>query len=225
MSIPYKACVFDAFGTLFQLDIPLDQVDALSGGKGADLLEIWRRKQLEYTWLRSLMAGYDSFDVLTAAALRFAMDRLEVSEVALFDLLMPIYRQPKCFSTVKDMLSTLKTAGFQTAILSNGTPAMLEAGVAYSELGDWIDHILSVDEVAIFKPAPQVYELATKHLGLDKEAILFVSSNPWDVAGAGHFGFSTLWVNRTDQNPDQIGAPASYVRASLAELPALLEIG
>jgi len=213
-----KACVFDAFGTLFNLDIPVQEIDDLCKGKGADLLDIWRSKQLEYTWLRNQMNNYVNFDTITEEALTFAMRSTNVDAPELYTLLMPIYRQPDCFADVKPALQALRGKGIQTAILSNGTPAMLQAGIAKTGLTDIINPVISVDDIRTFKPSPKVYAHAVKQMQLDPASFVFVSSNPWDVAGAGQYGLQTVWLNRHNKVAEVLPPPPKYVIGSMMEL-------
>ena len=209
-----KACLFDAFGTLFNLSIPVEEIDTLCKGKGEDLLNIWRTKQLEYTWLRSLMDSYVPFDVITEEALTFAMRVLAIDQPKLYDILMPIYRSPNCFADVKATLQALKAKGVQTGILSNGTPSMLQAGIANTGLTDVIDPIISVDPIRIFKPSPKVYAYAANQLELPVESFLFISSNRWDIAGAGQYGLQTVWLNRSNQATEVLSpAPTHTIRS------------
>jgi len=215
-----RACVFDAFGTLFNLDIPSEKIDELAHGKGGELLSIWRRKQLEYTWLRGLMNNHVSFDQVTRHALTFAMKSVGTEEVELYDILMPIYKKAITFPEVKPMLERLKAAGIEVAILSNGTPDMLLAGAKNAGINHLIDHIFSVERVGVFKPSPKVYQLALDGLSMKKEELLFFSSNQWDVAGATFFGLPTVWVNKYDQVPEQLQESPKYIISSLAEVKA-----
>ncbi len=215
-----RACVFDAFGTLFNLDIPSEKIDQLAHGKGGELLSIWRRKQLEYTWLRGLMDNHVSFDQVTHDALTFAMKSVGTEAMELYDILMPIYEKAITFPEVKPMLIRLKTLGIKTAILSNGTPAMLQAGAKNAGIDHLVDHIFSVEEVGVFKPSPKVYQLALDGLSMKKEELLFFSSNQWDVGGATYFGLQTVWVNKYDQVPEQLQERPHYTVASLEEVMA-----
>ena len=217
-----KACVFDAFGTLFSIRLPLKDVNEKAAGKGAELLDIWRRKQLEYTWLRSLMGAYVNFDVITKEALTFAMQSLGIEDDSLYELLMPIYRQPNCFPEVKPALQHLKARGIATAILSNGTLDMLQAGVQKTGLENLIDHLFSVEDVEIYKPDPKVYQIPLNRLRLHKEEILFFSSNAWDAAGAARFGLPTVWVNKTKQTWEQLGNQPTYEASSLADIREII---
>ena len=213
-----KACVFDAFGTLFNLSIPVQEIDELCKGQGSTLLDIWRSKQLEYTWLRSQMNNYVNFDTITEEALTFAMRSTSVSAPELYELLMPIYRQPNCFDDVKPALQALQAKGIQTAILSNGTPTMLQAGIAKTGLTDIINPVISADDVKVFKPSPKVYAYAVEQMQLDPASFLFVSSNPWDVAGAGQYGLQTVWLNRDNKVAEVLPPAPKYVIHSMMDL-------
>ena len=180
----YDGFLFDAYGTLFRLELPNEQLDALTDGRANVLMDIWRSRQLQYTWLRSLMQRHVDFEQITLEALHFAMDFLQIRNEAVPQLLMPIYLRANCFDEVPKVLDSLKQLGKKTAILSNGTPRMLQAGVANAGLQDKIDHLFSVEQVGIFKPDPRVYQMAIDQLQVEPARILFVSSNAWDVAGA-----------------------------------------
>ncbi len=218
-----KVCLFDAFGTLFKVKLPVDKLNQLTDGKGVELLDIWRRKQLEYTWLRGLMDDYVSFDKVTEEALTYAMRELKVEKPQIFDVLMPVYRQPEAFSDVLPGLKALHSAGYKLAILSNGTKAMLEVGVTKTGLSQFISAIFSVEDVTTFKPHPKVYQMSTDFFSLDKSAFLFFSSNRWDIAGAATFGFATAWVNRATLVPEVLGPSPSYVLSSLNDLSDILQ--
>ncbi len=216
-----SALVFDAYGTLFDVHSVVALCDELWPGKGAQLSQVWRTKQLEYTWLRSLMGRYEDFARVTEAGLRYACAALQLPyDDAKRDRLMHAYLNLATFPEVKEALR--KLAGIKLAILSNGAPAMLRDVVANSGLGGLIGEVLSVDELKIYKPTPQVYGLAVDRLGVPAAAIGFVSSNCWDAAGAKSFGFRTFWVNRAGAPVDGLGAPPDHELRSLAELPALL---
>ncbi|MEM1319380.1 MAG: haloacid dehalogenase type II [Bacteroidota bacterium] len=219
-----QACIFDAFGTLFQLTIPLEQIAAAAEGQGEALLDIWRQKQLEYTWLRSLMQAYRPFDKVTEEALQFGMNRLGLSNPRLFELLMPLYRQASSFPDVRPMLEQLQRVGIPTAILSNGTLEMLEAGLRHAGLAPLIGHCLSADSVRIYKPHPQVYQLATDHFDCPTEHLLFFSSNQWDIAGAGQYGFRTCWVNRAGRSSEVLPPPPAHEIGGMEQVAALLDI-
>lgn len=220
---PIKACVFDAFGTLFNLQIPFAEIDQLTSGQGKQLMDIWRKKQLEYTWLHSLMQAYQPFSELTKKALTFAMESLGVDEPALFDLLLPIYEKANCFPAVPSVLGQLQSQGIRTAILSNGTPKMLEAGAKNAGIDTVLDHIFSVASVKVFKPDPKVYQLALDQLNGTKSEILFISSNQWDIAGAARFGLMTVWLNQYGQVREPFDPGATFTISQIAELPHLLQ--
>ena len=217
-----KALVFDAYGTLFDVHSVIAECEALFPGKGTSLSQLWRGKQLEYTWLRSLMGRYADFSAITRAALTTAcnMLRLELSEAGA-NRLMDAYLVLKAFPDVMDTLTRLH--GRKLAILSNGSPAMLNAVVRHTRLDQLLDAVLSVDALRIFKPHPSVYAYAAESLQAPAGAIGFVSSNFWDVAGATSFGFRTFWINRAGAAPDDLGYQPAAVLSQLTDLPALLK--
>ena len=217
-----EACVFDAYGTLFDFssaaracaDVPRDAVDRLTA--------LWRDKQLQYTWLRAAQARHADFWQVTADALDFALETLGIASPRLRERLMGLYLELDVFPEVPSVLRQLKAAGLRTAILSNGTPAMLEAAVKRARLDGLIDSVLSVEEVGVYKPHPKVYQLAVDRLSLPASAIAFQSSNAWDAHAASAFGMQVVWCNRYRQRRERLpGAPDREI-ASLAELPALL---
>lgn len=219
------ACVFDAYGTLFDFGTAAAKHRAELGDKADQLTTLWRTKQLEYTWLRSLMGAYTDFWVVTGDGLDYALGQLGLDKPGLRDRLMSAYLALGAYPEVPAMLKALKAAGRRTAILSNGEPAMLEAAVRNAGLEALIDEVLSVDTLGIYKPHRSVYQLAVDRLGVPARRISFQSSNAWDAAGAAHFGFRVAWVNRFGQKPERLpGTPDAELR-SLAELPALLGIG
>ena len=213
-----KACLFDAFGTLFKLDVPADLIDKKVNGRGTELLAIWRRKQLEYTWLRSLMNNYIPFEKITEEALTFAMHEIGATDKSLYDILMPIYRKAAAFDDVRPALQELQRLGIRTAILSNGTPSMLGAGAENAGIASLLDAIISVDVIQVYKPSPRVYQLALDSLQLEAKEVLFFSSNQWDVAGAGQFGLPTVWVNRYAKTREILPPKATYRIKGLWEL-------
>ncbi|HEX6013718.1 MAG TPA: haloacid dehalogenase type II [Geminicoccaceae bacterium] len=218
------ACVFDAYGTLLDLNSAVRAESAQLGERAAEELgALWRRKQLEYAWLRSLMRRHADFWQVTAEALEFSLATLGRSgDEALRARLLAAYRRLAPYPEVPAVLRRLKVRGVRTAILSNGSPGMLEDAVAAAGLSGLVDQVLSVEEVAVFKPAPEVYHLATRRLGVPAAEIVFLSSNGWDVHGAAAFGFRAVWVNRARAEGERLpGAPVA-VAGSLAELPRLL---
>lgn len=215
--VPVRALVFDAYGTLFDVHSISIACESLFPGKGAELSRLWRTKQLEYTWLRSLMGRYADFEVITRDALGAACRVLgfELTRPNAI-LLMEGYRQLRTFPEVRGALAALH--GRKLAILSNGSPAMLNALVEHAGMSRFFDAIISVDELKIFKPHPSVYGLATKYLEVNASEIGFVSSNFWDVSGASSFGFRTFWINRNNSQPDELGFEPAAVVQRLDEL-------
>ena len=204
--------VFDAYGTLFDVHSAVSRHQVTLCQNAQELSTMWRNKQLEYTWLRSLMHCYVDFWEVTQDALDFAMDFLGIDDNSLRKDLLRAYHELSCYPEVPDTLSKLKKKGLGTAILSNGSREMLEAGVCNSNIGKVVDSIISVDTIKIFKPSPRVYQLATDQLGCRPEKILFFSSNAWDVSGASTFGFQTVWVNRFAQNTERLpGTPVMEI--------------
>ncbi len=215
------ALVFDAYGTLFDVHSVVALCDELWPGKGAQLSQLWRTKQLEYTWLRSLMGRYEDFSHVTESALRYACAGLKLPlDDARCAQLLKGYLHLATFPEVTEALGRLR--GIRLAILSNGSPAMLEPVVFNAGLHGLITDVLSVDEAKIFKPDPRVYRIAVDRLGVPAKAIGFVSSNCWDAIGAKAFGFRTFWVNRAGAPVDELGVRPDHELASLADLPGLV---
>ncbi|HSD55143.1 MAG TPA: haloacid dehalogenase type II [Burkholderiales bacterium] len=215
------ALVFDAYGTLFDVHSVTASAESIWPGTGTALSQLWRTKQLEYTWLRSLMGRYEDFTHVTESALRYACASLKLeADDAQRARLMKAYLHLATFPEVSEALRRLH--GIRLAILSNGSPAMLEPVVFNADLHGVITDVLSVDAVRIFKPDPRVYQLAVERLGVPAKAIGFVSSNCWDVIGAKAFGFRTFWINRAGAPVDEMGVRPDHELRSLAELPALV---
>ena len=210
-----EALVFDAYGTLYDVHSVVRGCERLFAGRGTELSRLWRAKQLEYTWLRSLMGRYAPFSAVTRDALAHACEALGLGlarEGA--DALMAEYLSLDTYAEVPKAFSSL--VGIKKAILSNGSPDMLEPLVAHSGLQ--LDAVISVDELRLYKPAPQVYELAVRRLDVPKERIGFVSSNCWDALGAKSFGFTVFWVNRAGAPLDRLGFEPDRVLAGLDEI-------
>jgi len=217
-----RAFVFDAYGTLFDVHSIVDTARAITPDPQA-LSLLWRQKQLEYTWLRSLMERYEDFWVVTGQALRYAMRRLGITATeAQVATLMDAYLTLLPFPEVPSALRAL--AGTPLAILSNGSPRMLESAVRSSGLDGVFAHVLSVDAVAMYKPSPRVYEMASRALGVEPGEILFVSSNGWDVAGASSFGFRTCWCHRASAPAEELEATPDYEVDRLDAIPDKLGI-
>ena len=217
-----RAFVFDAYGTLFDVHSIVDTARAITPDPQA-LSLLWRQKQLEYTWLRSLMERYEDFWVVTGQALRYAMRRLGITATeAQVATLMDAYLTLLPFPEVPSALRAL--AGTPLAILSNGSPRMLESAVRSSGLDGVFAHVLSVDAIAMYKPSPRVYEMASRALGVEPGEILFVSSNGWDVAGASSFGFRTCWCNRANAPAEELEVTPDYEVDRLDAIPDKLGI-
>ena len=219
-----KACVFDAYGTLFDFNSAVGRHRERLGNVADQVSALWRTKQLEYTWLRSLMGKHAEFWQVTQDALDYALDAFAVTDRNLRNDIINTYLELDCYPDVKGTLKKLKTGGLQVVILSNGTPAMLSAAVKSSGLVDLIDRILSVEEVGIYKPDPRVYRLATDRLNLQAKQIVFLSANAWDAVGAANAGLRVAWINRFGQRRERLPSQPDVEIKSLAELPALLGI-
>ncbi len=219
-----RACIFDAYGTLFDFASAAAACSEIEPGRRAALTALWRDKQLQYTWLRSLQGRYADFWQVTGDALDFALDSLGLETPALRDRLMALYRTLSPFPEVPGVLRALRRAGFATAILSNGSPQMLEEAVAAAGLSGQFDAVLSVEAVRVFKTDPRVYQYALDRLGMRVSEVAFQSSNAWDAHAASDFGMRVVWCNRYGQRRERLpGAPDFEVR-TLAELPALLGV-
>ena len=223
--IAVRACVFDAYGTLFDFASAAARCADVLGDKAAAVTALWRDKQLQYTWLRSLQGRHADFWQVTTEALDFTLETLDIGDRNVRDRLLGLYRTLDCFPEVPHVLRALKEAGFVTAILSNGSPAMLADAVAAARLGSLLDHVLSVEDAGVFKPHARVYQLAIDRLGVPASAIAFQSSNAWDAYAASAFGMRVVWCNRYGQRRERLpGAPDREIR-TLAELPPLLVRG
>ena len=220
--IGIRACVFDAYGTLFDVHSAVGKHRARLGGKADAVSGSWRAKQLEYTWQRTILDRYVDFWRITADGLDFALDAHGVGDPRLRDDLLDAYLGLDCYPEVPGVLRTLKEAGLRNAILSNGSPMMLEAAVESAGIGSLLDEILSVDELGTYKPSPEVYRLAVDAFGVGRGQVSFQSSNAWDAAGAATFGFRVAWCNRSGQTRERLpDAPDAEIR-TLDELPAIV---
>ena len=217
-----KACVFDAYGTLFDVAAAARTCAGELGEKSSALSSLWREKQLQYTWLRALQGRHADFWQVTGEALDFALETLQITRSGLRERLLDLYLTLGAFPEVAEVLARLKRAGMRTAVLSNGSPQMLEAALAGAQITHLLDAVLSVEEVGIYKPHPRVYQLAVDRLGLEPGAIAFQSSNGWDAYAASAFGMRVVWCNRYDQRPERLPGKPDHEIRSLAELPALL---
>jgi len=219
-----RAVVFDAYGTLF--DVAGAARAAATRPDGAALADLWpklaedwRRKQLEYSWLRAIGNAHTGFDQVTADALDWAMELHGLTDPALRNMLLSLYQSLPAYPEVPAVLDAVRGQGRLTAILSNGTPAMLAAATASAGIAHLFDAVISVEEVGVFKPHASVYALTHRHLGTAPGEVLFVSSNAWDVAGAAAFGFATVWVNRAGLPADRLPGRPAHVLPDLSALP------
>jgi 2-haloacid dehalogenase len=225
MQAPVKACVFDAYGTLFDVHAAVRAHAHRIGAEAEAVSALWRTKQLEYSWVRSLIGRHADFAQITGEALDYALARYGIADPALRADLMAAYRRLAAYPEVGASLNALANGGGANggrllAILSNGTPAWLADAVAAAGLAGRFSAVWSVEAVGIFKPDVRVYRLATDGLGLDAHDIGFVSSNPWDAAGAANFGFRAVWVNRSFLPSEYASVAAVPQVASLLDLRA-----
>jgi len=219
-----QACVFDAYGTLFDFASAARGCRDVLGEAIDRLTALWRDKQLQYTWLRAVQGRHADFWQVTFDALDFTLETLALEKPGLRDRLMNLYLTLEPFPEVPDVLERLKRSGLRTAILSNGSPQMLDAVVRASALGAHIDAVLSVEAVGVYKPDPKVYQLAVDRLGIPAAGIAFQSSNAWDAYAASAFGMRVVWCNRYGQRPERLPGKPDRIVQSLAELPALVGI-
>lgn len=226
--MPVAACVFDAYGTLFDITAAARRAAAEPGGAALvavwpALAADWRRKQLEYTWLRAVMGDHADFRRVTRDALDWALEAAGLDDPALAARLMALYDALDPYPEVPATLTRLRAAGIDCAILSNGTPGMLASAVASAGIAGQVSHLLSVEEVGVYKPDRRVYGLVCDRLGVAPGQVLFVSSNGWDVAGGARFGFRTCWVNRAGLPRDRLPGKPDHIRTDLSAIPDLAE--
>ena len=222
--MPISTCVFDAYGTLFDVNaaarlVAQDPAQATFAAIWPQLAKDWRAKQLEYSWLRAIADQHCDFWQVTQDGLDWAMDASGVSDAVLRDRLLALYWELPAYNEVPEMLKTLKSKGLSCAILSNGSPEMLQGAVASAGLGPLLDDVLSVEDVRVFKPHNKVYTMVTDRFDCAASDVLFVSSNGWDAAGAAHFGFKTVWVNRADAPVDRLFATPDHILSDLTKIP------
>ena len=225
--MPIRTCIFDAYGTLFDVAAAA----RLAAAEPAfpqlaetwpALAEHWRLKQLQYTWLRAITGDHTDFWTVTQNGLDWALEKTGlIGDEALRARLLQLYWELQAYEEVPDMLATLKKAGLNTGILSNGSPDMLDGAVQSAGIGDRLDAVLSVQDVGIFKPADAVYDLVQQRFGGERKEVLFVSSNGWDAAGAAGYGFTTVWVNRGGDPADRLPATPHHTLPTLHDIPKL----
>ena len=224
--MPVTTCVFDAYGTLFDVAAAA-RVASEQPGQTA-LAEVWpklaadwRAKQLQYTWLRTITGDHIPFWEVTKDGLDWAMEASGLDDPVLRETLLALYWELPAYKEVPKMLATLKALGVRTAILSNGSPDMLEGAVDFAGVGTWLDAVLSVEDVGVFKPSRIVYDMVGTRFGTAPDEVLFVSSNGWDVSGAAGYGFHTVWVNRAGEPMDRLPAKPAHVLGDLTTIPEL----
>lgn len=215
-----RAFVFDAYGTLFDVHAAIGRYRAAAGPDADRFSEIWRGKQLEYTWTHTLAGRYVDFWTLTERALDFSFARFASVDRTLKPKLLDAYLTLDAFADARAVLRDLKRRGETTAILSNGSPRMLAAAVEAAKIGSDLDAVLSVDTIRIYKPRPEVYAMVTERFKIPPADVVFVSSNRWDIMGAAAFGFRTAWVNRA-KLPEEYGPAPDTVLADLNGLMAI----
>ncbi len=224
--MPITTCVFDAYGTLFDVAAAA-RIAAGEPGRDAlakcwqRLANDWRLKQLQYTWLRAVADAHGDFWDVTQDGLDWAMENNALHDPELRERLLQLYWELQAYPEVPEMLASLKQAGLNTAILSNGSPAMLDGAVQSADLGAFLDDVLSVESVGVFKPHKSVYDLVGKRFDCKSDEVLFVSSNGWDAAASAGYGFQTVWVNRAGEPMDRLPWTPSNVLKDLATIPQL----
>ena len=226
--MPITTCIFDAYGTLFDVAAAARQAASepqFSNIKDTwpQLAEHWRLKQLQYTWLRAITQAHTDFWEVTQDGLDWALEKCGVDgDAELRERLLALYWELQAYPEVPEMLQTLKTAGLDTAILSNGSPDMLDGAVQSAGIETLLDDNLSVQSVGIFKPDSRVYDLVGQRVGCAKDEVLFVSSNGWDAAGATGYGFTTAWVNRSGEPMDRMPWKPKHVLNDLTDIPKIV---
>ena len=225
--MPITTCVFDAYGTLFDVTAAARQAASepeFSAIKDTwpQLAEHWRLKQLQYSWLRAVTKAHTDFWTVTQEGLDWALEKTgHDGDAELRERLLALYWELQAYAEVPVMLTALKAAGLNTAILSNGSPQMLDGAVQSARIADVLDVSLSVESVGIFKPHASVYDLVGAHFGCAKDEVLFVSSNGWDAGAATRYGFQTAWVNRGGEPMDRLPWKPAHVLQDLSGIPAL----
>jgi len=212
-----KAIIFDAYGTLFDVNSAAEKCKDKIGDKWEGFANYWRTTQLEYTWLRSLMKRHKDFWQITEDSLEKSMKKFNINNNMRNELLN-LYKVLSTFSEVKETLENLKEKNFKLAILSNGTPKLLNHLVSTNNLQNIFDDIFSIEEVKIYKPDSRVYDLPTKKFKIRKDEIVFLSANTWDVSGAGNYGFNSIWVNRNNNIFDSLDFKPNIEIKNLQEL-------
>ena len=213
-----QICVFDAYGTLFKVASDTPEIKSALGDKSESVQALWRQKQLEYTWLRSLMGTWINFDQVTEEALDYALETHQINDASIRKLLLTIFYLPTLFDDVLPFMLKLSEQENQIAIASNGTRDLLENSSDLTGVASFLSHIISADDAQIFKPSPNYYQMIIQHFGCLPDEVTFFSSNAWDIAGAANYGFRTVWVNRKQVVFEHLGVQPQYVVNSLKEI-------
>ena len=209
-----RAFIFDAYGTLFDVNAACRELSIEVGEKWQELSTLWRLRQVEYTWLRNSMNAYIDFWQITSDSLDYAMDTLNINNKNLRSNLLKLYLKLEAYSEVKGVLEKLKEEGFKTGILSNGSKKMLDSAVKNANISGLLDEVISVEECKVYKPSNKVYDLVEIKMGIKKEQVLFFSSNAWDMHAASNYGFNTIWVNRFNAKLERLpGKPLKIVNS------------
>ena len=216
-----KAIVFDAYGTLFNVNSAAEKCKDKIGDKWEGFANYWRTTQLEYTWLRSLMNRHKDFWQITEDSLDKSIKAFKIDN-SMRNELLDLYKKLSTFTEVKEVLNSLKKKNYKLAILSNGTPALLNKLVSSNDLTDIFDDIFSIEEVGIYKPDSKVYDLPVKKYQIKKDEVAFLSSNTWDVSGSGNYGYNSIWVNRNQNIFDNLDYNPRYKIKNLIELLQLI---
>jgi 2-haloacid dehalogenase len=224
--MPITTCVFDAYGTLFDVAAAAREAAAEPGNETfaehwVELAKTWRLKQLQYTWLRAAAGVHQDFWSVTQDGLDYALDERALDDPALRQRLLELYWRLSAYPEVPATLSALKSVGMATAILSNGTPDMLDGAVRAAGIGKLLDACLSVQSVGVYKPARPVYALVGEHFGCPAREVMFVSSNCWDACAGAGFGFTSVWVNRAGEPMDRLPWRPAHVLGDLRPIPEL----
>ena len=219
-----QACVFDAYGTLFNVAAPVEKLAGTIGAKSTDVAKLWRQKQLEYTWLRSLMGVHADFWTVTRDALDHTLEVFAINEAGLADELMTLYLKLDAYDDVATTLQALRSKGKRCAILSNGSPSMLDSALRHAGLEKIFEHVLSVEEVGIYKPSRRVYRLVLQKMQIaDAPSVCFISANAWDAQAAAQFGFQSVKLSRSGPAiNDRIPSKPAATIDSLAKLLELI---
>ncbi len=215
-------CVFDAYGTLFDVNAACRELSKEVGDDWNNLSRLWRLRQLEYTWLRNSMKEYIDFWEITSDSLDYSMETFNIKNKKLRDKLLSLYLKLEAFPEVKSVLKKIKSMGLKTAILSNGNKKMLKSAVLNAKIKNLLDEIISVEDCKVYKPASEVYDLVENKMGVKKENVLFFSSNAWDMHAASIYGFKTIWVNRFESIMEKLPGKPTLVVNSLEEVSSYL---